>query len=149
MEVLSGFLIGVYKNKTRESDTNYENVKKYGGVKGDQPWVRLMGACIRYGECAAVRVNVGYHDRCCFFDDDDDRAIHAWLKASSGVIRRSGSHCRQRLTKSIKLSSVDLSAWLSGLVPGRRLRPLELGLMRGKPFESIIHYMSKEVERGE
>lgn len=69
--------------------------------------------------------------------DVEDRTIHTCLNASSGVIRFSGSHCRHLSTKSIKFSSDDLSACASGLEPGRRFLPFELGTIRGLPLESI------------
>lgn len=57
--------------------------------------------------------------------------------ASSGVMRFSGSQCKQRATKSRKSASLHRRACASVFEPGRRFLPRELGIMRGFPLESV------------
>lgn len=52
-------------------------------------------------------------------------------------MRLSGSHCKHRSTKSKKRGSVQRKTCASVFVPGRRFLPLELGIMRGLPLESL------------
>jgi len=56
--------------------------------------------------------------------------------ASSGFIRLSGSHLRQRVRKSRKASSSHFSACCKDFEDGRRRRPLEETVKRGFPSES-------------
>ena len=56
--------------------------------------------------------------------------------ASSGFMRLSGSHLRQRAKKSRNGSSSHLMTCVSVLDDGRRLRPLDETVRRGLPIES-------------
>lgn len=59
--------------------------------------------------------------------------------AACGLIRRSGSQTRHLAMKSTNSSSLHLRTWASVLVPGRRLRPLELTTARGAPLGSALN----------
>lgn len=57
--------------------------------------------------------------------------------AGSGFNRRSGSHVKHLVMKSIKSSSSDLRTWANVFEEGRRRRPFELTTGRGAPVESV------------
>lgn len=62
--------------------------------------------------------------------------MNSWRAASSGFMRRSGSHLRHLVRKSRNDSSSHLRTWVKVLVEGRLLRPLEETVRRGLPAES-------------
>lgn len=62
--------------------------------------------------------------------------MNSWRMASSGFIRRSGSHLRQRERKSRKGSSSHFSTCCKVLDEGRRLLPFDDTVNRGLPNES-------------
>lgn len=69
-------------------------------------------------------------------DDFLTPVTNSWSIASSGFIRRSGSHRRHRLMKSKKASSSHLRACWSVFELGRRRRPLVETVTLGFPTES-------------
>ena len=62
--------------------------------------------------------------------------IHGCRIAGPGFIRRSGSHVRHLLMKSIKSSSLHLRTWARVFEFGRRRFPLALTNGRGEPVAS-------------
>ena len=59
--------------------------------------------------------------------------------AASGFILLSGSQTRHFDIKSTNSSSLHFKTCCNDLLPGRRLRPLELTTVRGVPFASALH----------
>jgi hypothetical protein len=69
------------------------------------------------------------------------------LKAVCGFMRCSGSQARHLLTKSTNSSSLQRSTCVRVLLPGFRLRPLELTTVRGAPFVSTTDWHSEDYIR--